>query len=120
MATPTPSTNTPSKHLPVFSSPAPRSVPHTGNSNMLSYDSPAVLNMLNDASSGMGGVGMGISMSGLGMSSLGMSASAMGRADEAERSRRLQNILEVVGGKPGRVSEDGLLALCKKLGVSVE
>jgi hypothetical protein len=120
MATPTPSTNTPSKHLPTFSSPAPRSVPHTGNTNMMSYDSPAVLNMLNDASSGMGGVGMGISMSGLGMSSLGMSASAMGRADEAERSRRLQSILEIVGAKPGRVSEDGLLALCQRLGVSVE
>jgi len=122
MATPTPSTHTPgpSKHLPTFSSPAPRSVPHTGNTNMLSIDSPAVFNMLTDTSSGMGGVGMGISMSGLGMSSLGMSASAMGRADEAERSRRLQNILEVVGGKPGRVSEEGLLALCKRLGVSVE
>jgi hypothetical protein len=63
---------------------------------------------------------MGISISGLGMSSLGMSASAMGRADEAERSRRLQSILEVVGSKPGRVSEEGLLALCKRLGVSVE
>tara|TARA_R110002003_G_scaffold991_6_gene21902 strand:+ start:28675 stop:30678 length:2004 start_codon:yes stop_codon:yes gene_type:complete len=87
---------------------------------MLSYDSPAVLNMLNDAGSAMGGVGMGISMSGLGMSSLGMSASAMGRADEAERSRRLQSIIEVVGGKPGRVSEEGLLALCKRLGVQVE
>jgi hypothetical protein len=91
MATPTPSTNTPSKH-PAFSSPAPRSVPPTGNMNMLSYDSP-VLNMLTDTSSGMGGVGMGISMSGLGMSSLGMgmsglgmSASALGRADEAERA----------------------------------
>jgi hypothetical protein len=120
MATPTPSTNTPSKHLPTFSSPAPRSVPHTGNTNMMSYDSPAVLNILHDASSGMGGVGMGISMSGLGMSSLGMSASAMGRADEAERSRRLRSILDIVGGKPGRVSEEGLLALCKKMGVSVE
>ncbi|KAH8725001.1 mediator of RNA polymerase II transcription subunit 1-domain-containing protein [Phaeosphaeriaceae sp. PMI808] len=120
MATPTPSTNTPSKHLPTFSSPAPRSVPHTGNTNMLSYDSPAVLNMLSDATPGMGGVGMGISMSGLGMSSLGMSASAMGRADEAERGRRLHMILDLVGAKPGRVSEEGLLALCKKLGVSVE
>jgi hypothetical protein len=93
---------------------------------MLSYDSP-VLNMLTDTSSGMGGVGMGISMSGLGMSSLGMgmsglgmSASALGRADEAERSRRLRQILDIVGAKPGRVSEEGLLALCKKLGVSVE
>jgi hypothetical protein len=87
---------------------------------MMSYDSPAVLNMLNDPGSGMGGVGMGISMSGLGMSSLGMSASAIGRADEAERTRRLQSILQVVGEKPGRVSEEGLLALCKKLGVQVE
>lgn len=87
---------------------------------MPSYDSPAVLNMLNDASSGMGGVGMGISMSGLGMSSLGMSASAMGRADEAERARRLHSILETVGSKPGRVSEEGLLALCKRLGIPYE
>lgn len=87
---------------------------------MLSYDSPAVLNMLNDASSGLGGVGMGISMSGLGMSSLGMSASGLGRADEAERSRRLQTILATVGAKPGRVSEEGLLALCKSLGIPYE
>ncbi|KAH9859556.1 hypothetical protein IAQ61_011337 [Plenodomus lingam] len=120
MATPTPSTNTPSKHLPTFSSPAPRSVPHTGTINMMSYDSPAVLNMLNDASSAMGGVGMGITMSGLGMSSLGISASSMGRADEAERSRRLQNILQTVGAKPGRVSEAGLLALCKSMGIACE
>jgi len=88
---------------------------------MMSYDSPAVLNMLNDvASSGMGGVGMGITMSGLGMSSLGMSASAMGRADEAERSRRLREIIDIVGKKPGRVSEQGLLALCKKMGIPCE
>ncbi|KAJ4371431.1 hypothetical protein N0V83_004648 [Neocucurbitaria cava] len=118
--TPTPSTNTPSRHLPAFSSPAARSVPPTGGSNMLSYDSPAVLNMLNDASSGMGGVGMGISMSGLGMSSLGISASAMGRADEAERTRRLQVILDTIGAKPGRVSEEGLLALCKRMGMPYE
>ena len=120
MGTPTPSTNTPSKHLPTFSSPAPRSVPPTGGSNMLSYDSPAVLNMLHDAGSGMGGVGMGISMSGLGMSSLGLSASAMGRADEAERTRRLHSIIDIVGVKPGRVSEEGLLALCKRLGIPYE
>ncbi|KAL6712171.1 hypothetical protein ACN47E_000048 [Coniothyrium glycines] len=120
MATPTPSSNTPSKHLPAFSSPAPRSVPHTGAPNMLSFDSPAVLNMLTDASSGLGGVGMGISMSGLGMSSLGMTASSMGRADEAERSRRLRAILDTIASKPGRVSEQGLLALCKSLGLGYE
>lgn len=63
---------------------------------------------------------MGISMSGLGMSSLGISASAMGRADEAERSRRLRSILETVAAKPGRVSEEGLLALCKRVGIPFE
>ncbi|KAI4944033.1 hypothetical protein J4E91_008888 [Alternaria rosae] len=122
MATPTPKDKeTPSRHLNAFSSPAPRSVPPSGNINMMSYDSPAVLNMLNDvASSGMGGVGMGITMSGLGMSSLGMSASAMGRADEAERSRRLREIIDIIGKKPGRVSEQGLLALCKKMGIPCE
>lgn len=87
---------------------------------MLSYDSPAVLNMLNDASSGMGGVGMGITMSGLGMSSLGISASGLGRADEAERNRRLRTILDTVAAKPGRVSEEGLLALCKRMGIPYE
>jgi hypothetical protein len=88
---------------------------------MMAYDSPAVLNMLNDvANSGMGSVGMGISMSGLGMSSLGMSASAMGRADEAERSRRLRQIIDIVGSKPGRVSEEGLLALCKRMDIPYE
>jgi hypothetical protein len=122
MATPTPKDKeTPSKNLNAFSSPAPRSVPPSGNVNMMTYDSPAVLNMLNDvASSGMGGVGMGITMSGLGMSSLGMSASAMGRADEAERSRRLRAIIDLVGKKPGRVSEEGLLQLCKKMGIPCE
>ncbi|CAG5158497.1 uncharacterized protein ALTATR162_LOCUS5110 [Alternaria atra] len=122
MATPTPKDKeTPSKNLHAFSSPAPRSVPPSGNVNMMSYDSPAVLNMLNDvASSGMGGVGMGITMSGLGMSSLGMSASAMGRADEAERSRRLRAIIDLIGKKPGRVSEEGLLALCKRMGIPCE
>ncbi|XP_014556967.1 hypothetical protein COCVIDRAFT_37483 [Bipolaris victoriae FI3] len=122
MATPTPSKDkeTPSKNPNAFS-PAPRSVPPTGNIHMMSYDSPAVLNMLNDvASSGMGGVGMGISMSGLGMSNLGMTASATGRADEAERSRRLREIIDIIGKKPGRVSEEGLLALCDRIGISYE
>jgi hypothetical protein len=122
MATPTPSKDkeTPSKNPNAFS-PAPRSVPPTGNVHMMSYDSPAVLNMLNDvASSGIGGVGMGISMSGLGMSNLGMTASATGRADEAERSRRLREIIDIVGKKPGRVSEEGLLALCDRIGIPYE
>ena len=63
---------------------------------------------------------MGITMSGLGMSGLGLSASAMGRADEAERTRRLQSIIDIIGAKPGRVSEEGLLALCKRLGIPYE
>jgi hypothetical protein len=68
----------------------------------------------------MGGVGMGITMSGLGMSSLGMSASAMGRADEADISQRLRTIIDIIGQRPGRVSEEGLLALCKKMEIPCE
>ncbi|KAF2003659.1 hypothetical protein P154DRAFT_486299 [Amniculicola lignicola CBS 123094] len=109
MATPTPSTNTPQKHLPPFSSPAPRSVP-----GMMNYDSPAALGLAIE-----GGVGMSLTMSGLGMSSLGMSASAMGRADEDERRRRLEAVIETLGQKPGRVSEEGVLALCKRMGLGV-
>ncbi|KAF2801031.1 hypothetical protein K505DRAFT_344743 [Melanomma pulvis-pyrius CBS 109.77] len=109
MATPTPSTNTPQKHLAAFSSPIPRSVP------MMNYDSPAVMNLMHD-----GGVGMGISMSGMGMSSLGLSASAMGRADEDERRRRLENIIATLKTKPGRVGEEGIIGLCKKEGLDVE
>ncbi|KAG9184974.1 hypothetical protein G6011_11804 [Alternaria panax] len=117
MATPTPKDKeTPSKNLPTFSSPAPRSVPPSGNINMISYDSPAVLNMLNDA----GSVGMNYTMSNLGMSSIGMTPSTMGRANEAEITRRLCTIIDIIGRKPGRVSEEGLLALCKKMGIPCE
>lgn len=118
MATPTPSTNTPQKHLPTFSSPAPRSVP-----GMVNFDSPAALGLLAE-----GGIGMGISMSGMsgmgigmgmGMSGLGLSASAMGRADEDERRRRLMSIIDTLKTKPGRISQEGILALCKKEGLEV-
>ncbi|KAF2659904.1 hypothetical protein K491DRAFT_650213 [Lophiostoma macrostomum CBS 122681] len=109
MATPTPSSNTPQKHLPAFSSPAPRSVP-----GMVNFDSPAALGLLAE-----GGVGMGISMSGLGMSSLGLSASAMGRADEDERRRRLETIISTLKSKRGRVTEQGIKDLCKKEGLEV-
>ncbi|KAF2243953.1 hypothetical protein BU26DRAFT_523499 [Trematosphaeria pertusa] len=109
MATPTPSTNTPQKHLAALSSPAPRSVPP------INFDSPAVLNMLSE-----GGVGMGISMSGLGMSQLGLSASQMGRADEDERRRRLESIITMLKGKPGRVSAENITALCGKEGIVVD
>lgn len=117
MATPTLSTNTPQKHLPAFSSPAPRSVPHTGaTTGMMNYDSPAMLTMLNDGGGALGGVNMDISLSQLGMPS----ASAMGRADEAERTRRLHSIIDTLKQKPGRVSEDNVVALCGRLGVHCE
>ena len=82
---------------------------------MMNYDSPAVMNLLQE-----GGVGMGISMSGMGMSSLGLSASAMGRADEDERRRRLESIIATLKAKPGRISEEGIIGLCKKEGLEVE
>lgn len=68
----------------------------------------------------MGGVGMGITMSGLGMSSLGLTASAMGRADEEERRRRLESIISTLKSKPGRVSPKGIMDLCNKEGLEVE
>ncbi|KAF2706150.1 hypothetical protein K504DRAFT_74723 [Pleomassaria siparia CBS 279.74] len=110
MATPTPFTKTPQKHPQAFSSPIPRSVPP-----MMNFDSPSVMTLLQE-----GGIGMGISMSGMGMSSLGLSASAMGRADEDERRRRLENIIATLKTKPGRVSEEGIIGLCKKEGLDVE
>lgn len=111
MATPTPSTNTPQKHLHNLqgSSPAPRSVPP------MNFDSPAVLNML-----GEGGVGMGISMSGLGMSSMGLTVSQLGRADEDERRRRLESIIAMIHKRKGRVSEEGITALCRQEQIHLE
>ncbi|KAJ4295629.1 hypothetical protein N0V90_007642 [Kalmusia sp. IMI 367209] len=107
MATPTPSTNTPQKHLQTLSSPPAQRAP-------MNFDSPAVLNML-----GEGGVGMGISMSGMGMSSLGLTASQLGRADEDERRRRLEGIISLINKRRGRVSEEGIAALCKQENVEI-
>lgn len=84
----------------------------------MNFDSPAVLNMLGD-----GGVGMGISMSSMGigsMSQLGLSASQLGRADEEERRRRLEAIISMINKKKGRVSVDGIKALCKQENVPVD
>lgn len=122
MATPTPSTNTPQKHLPAFSSPAPRSVPHTGaTTGMMNYDSPAMLTMLNEGGGALGGVQMGGVNMDISLSQLGIpSASAMGRADEAERTRRLHNIIDTLKQKPGRVSVENVVALCERLGVHCE
>lgn len=61
---------------------------------------------------------MGISMSG--MSGLGLSASAIGRAaDDEERRRRLESVIATLKSKPGRVSEEGIMAMCKKEGLEV-
>ncbi|KAF3006569.1 hypothetical protein E8E13_006624 [Curvularia kusanoi] len=113
---------TPQKHLPAFSSPAPRSVPHTGATNgMMNYDSPAMLNMLSEGGTALGGVPMGGVNMDISLSQLGLpSASAMGRADEAERTRRLHNIIDTLKQKPGRISEGNVLALCTRLGIHFE
>jgi hypothetical protein len=118
MATPTPSSTTAQKHLPAFSSPAPRSTPHTGATGMMNYDSPAMLNMLSSGDGGLGGVPMGGVNMDISLSQLGIpSASAMGRADDAERTRRLHNIVDTLKQKPGRVSVENVLALCSRLGI---
>jgi hypothetical protein len=119
MTTPTPSATTAQKHLPAFSSPAPRSTPHTGaTTGMMNYDSPAMLNMLSEGGGGLGGVSMGGVNMDISLSQLGIpSASAMGRADDAERTRRLHNIIDTLKHKPGRVSVENVLALCSRLGI---
>ncbi|ORY07675.1 mediator of RNA polymerase II transcription subunit 1-domain-containing protein [Clohesyomyces aquaticus] len=114
MATPTPSTNTPSKHLAAFSSPAPRSIP-----GMINFDSPAALGLSLESVVGMGISMSGMGMSGMGMSGMGLTASAMGRADEDDRRRRLEAVIATLKMKPGRVSEEGIIALCKKEGLEV-
>jgi hypothetical protein len=111
MTTPTPSTNTPQKHLAAFSSPAPRSVP-----SMMNFDSPAALGLSLE-----GGVGMGISMSGMsGLGGLGLAGSSMGgRADDEERRRRLEAVIATVGARPGRVSQEGVRSLCQRCGLGL-
>lgn len=85
---------------------------------MMNYDSPAMLNMLNEGGGALGGVPMGGVNMDISLSQLGLpSASAMGRADEAERTRRLHNIIDTLKQKPGRVSEENVLALCNRLGI---
>jgi hypothetical protein len=85
---------------------------------MMNYDSPAMLNMLSEGGGGLGGVPMGGVNMDISLSQLGIpSASAMGRADDAERTRRLHNIIDTLKQKPGRVSVENVLALCTRLGI---
>ena len=87
---------------------------------MMNYDSPAMLNMLNEGGGALGGVPMGGVNMDISLSQLGLpSASAMGRADEAERTRRLHNIIDTLKQKPGRVSEENVLALCNRLDIGL-
>ena len=87
----------------------------------MNYDSPAMLNMLSGGGGALGGVPMGGVNMDISLSQLGiLSASAMGRADEAERTRRLHNIIDALKQKPGRVSEENVLALCTRLGIDYQ
>ncbi|KAF1957199.1 hypothetical protein CC80DRAFT_525310 [Byssothecium circinans] len=69
-----------------------------------------------------GGIGMGISMSsmGMGMSMSQLGLSQLGRGDEDERRRRLENVIQMLKARPGRVSEEGIIALCRKEGMEFE
>ena len=62
---------------------------------------------------------MGISMSGMSMSQLGLTASAIGRADDEERRRRLESVIAILSARPGRVSLEGIKELCRKADVQV-
>lgn len=77
----------------------------------------------------LGGVEMGIGMSmtgsqmGLGMGmAMGMSGSmGAGRAvDDEERRKRLEKVVETLGSKPGRVSDEGIERLAQRCGMAVQ
>lgn len=78
----------------------------------------------------MDALGMNISMSSMGLSSsqMGLTASALGmgstgglshsgKLDEAERRHRLEQVLSRLNARTGRVSQEGLERLAKRLGL---
>ena len=81
------------------------------------FDSPAALGLsLSQFGTLEGGVGMGISMSGI--SALGLGGSSMGgRGDDEERRKRLEAVLAKLRVKNGRVSEEGVERLSRKMGL---
>ena len=70
-----------------------------------------------------GGIGMGPTISGLGMSSLGLSGIGLGsssaRTDDEERRRRLESVIAALGGRQGRVGEEGVERVCRRNGWAV-
>lgn len=85
----------------------------------INFDSPAALALnLGSLSTLEGGVGMGISMSG--MSALGLGGSSIGRASDEERRRQLENLIDIVGTRPGRVSAEGVERIARKYGFEVQ
>ncbi|KAF2096577.1 hypothetical protein NA57DRAFT_58481 [Rhizodiscina lignyota] len=95
----------------------------------MNIDSPAALAM---GLGQMGGVemGLGMSMSGIsqmGFGNLGMgmeiggSRGVQGRAmDDEERRKRLEQVIAMVGSRPGRVSEESLERLGRRLGLDTQ
>lgn len=71
-----------------------------------------------------GGVGMGITLSNLGISmgapAMLATASATGKADDAERRRRLKTVLNTLGTRSGRISRDGIERLGRKCGLDIQ
>lgn len=88
------------------------STPNFGNV-AVNFDSPSMLAME------PGGSSMGISLSALGLSGSGLSNSHMGRLDDTERRRRLENVLTTLGYTSGRVSQEGVQRLARKLGMEM-
>lgn len=62
------------------------------------------------------GLGMGMTASALGMSG-GVGGSSTGKIDEAERRRRLEMVLATLATRPGKISEEGIKMLAKRLGL---
>lgn len=96
----------------------------------MNIDSPAALAQ----AMGMGGVEMGLGMSMSGMSQLGFGNMGMGMdmatgssrgvqaraVDDEERRKRLEQVIATVRSRPGRVSEEALERLGRRLGLDTQ
>lgn len=55
----------------------------------------------------------------LSLSNLGLSSSALGKADDDERRRRLEAVLATLRQRPGRISQEGLEWLSRRCGFDI-
>ena len=86
----------------------------------LGTDSPAAMAFSMSGFDGAGGLGMAFSMSNISGMNLGGTLSAKGRADDEERRKRLEQVVELLRSRPGRISPEGLELLAKRSGLDTD